>query len=208
VEDLKCVTPQDLLVVMDGSESIVSDDGSAFENAKGLVQDLVNHSSLENDGSLLRFAFVLFGAERPKLVSPMSGNKQALLQALSTASFQGGLSNVAEALSTSMQVSQLATLEDKPLRPETLLLMTGSSLRSNVAAATASRRLRAVGIRIIVLQVAEIDDPMIDGNEAVCQIASTPCADNWLRVDSWNKVRNQDQLGYYLSTICPVGAAA
>jgi len=209
-ESLKCTSAQDVLVVLDGSESIASDDGSAFSNAKGLVKDLVQHSSFSGDGAALRYALVLFGAARPKLVSPMSGDEQALLDSLDAASFQGGYSDVAAALSTSLQVSQLATSGERPLKHETLVLITGNSLHSNVATATASRRLRAVGVRIIVLQVGENKDP-VTGDEAVCQIASTPCADNWLRVDSWEKLSDQDrpaELGYYLSTICPSAGAA
>jgi len=201
---LKCNSPQDILVVLDGSESIQSSDGSAFEQAKGVVKSLVEHSSFSGDGALLRYAFVLFGASRPKLVAPMSGDKQKLLAGLDAASFQGGYSNVAEALSTAVQVSQLATAGDRQLRRETLLLITGNTLRSNVATATAARRLRAVGVRIILLQVANIKEPIVHGDETECQIASAPCADNWLRVDSWEKVSDQAQLGYYLSTICPL----
>lgn len=204
---LKCNAPQDILVVLDGSESIQSSDGSSFKHAKGVVQNLVEHSSFSGDGALLRYAFVLFGASRPKLVSPMSGDKQKLLAGLDAASFQGGYSNVAEALSTAVQVSQLATAGDRQLRRETLLLITGNTLRSNVATATAARRLRAVGVRIIIMQVASIQDPIVHGDETECQIASTPCADNWLRVDSWEKVSDQAQLGYYLSTICPLSSS-
>jgi hypothetical protein len=201
---LKCNAPQDILVVLDGSESIESEDGSSFKHAKGLVKDLVTHSSFSGDGDLVRYAMVLFGAARPKLISPMGGNKQTLLTALEAATFQGGYSNVGEALSTAVQVSQLATSGDKPLRQETLLLITSSSLRTNVATATASRKLRAVGVRIIVLQVRDIKDPIVNGDESVCQIASAPCADNWLRVESWDKLADKDELAKTLSSVCPV----
>lgn len=208
VAALKCASPQDVLVVLDGSESIESTDGSAFKHAKTFVKDIVQHSSFSGDGALLRYAVVLFGAARPGLVSPMSGNQQALLGALDAARFHGGYSNVAEALSLATQVSQLATAGERPLRQETLLLITGNSLRSNVATATASRRLRAIGMRIVVLQVADIKDPVVNGDEAACQIASAPCADNWLRVASWDRLSDEDQLGYYLSTVCPLGDRA
>jgi len=204
---LKCKAPQDVLVVLDGSKDVQSDDGSAFRNAKGFVQDLIDHSSFSGDGSLLRYALMLFGSSRPQLLSPMSGDKTKLLAALEAAPFRGGWSNVAEALSSAVQVSQLATTGDRPLRRETLLLVTGSHLRSSAATTTAARRLRAVGVRIIILQVGDIKNPLIQGNEPVCHIASAPCADNWLRVDSWDSLSKQEDLGYYLSTICPLTGA-
>jgi len=206
-EALKCTQPQDVLMVLDGSDKVKSDDGSAFDSAKGFLSQLVQHSSFSGDGSLLRYALMLFGASRPQVLAPMTGDKNAVLEALQSASFQGGWSNVAEAMSTAVQVSQLATSGERPLRRETLLLVTGNKLRKSVATATAARRLRAVGVRIIVLQVGEIDDPVVQGDESVCQMASAPCADNWLRVESWEKLSEQEDLGYYLSTICPLSGA-
>jgi hypothetical protein len=201
--NLKCTSPQDILVVLDGSESAESEDGSAFKKAKGLVEDFVHHSSFSGDGDILRYALLVFGGDRTEMVSPMVGNQASLLEKLEAASFRGGDSNVAEALSMSIQVSQLATAGERPLRRETLFLVTGSSLRANSATATAAKRVRDLGIRVIVLQVAEVKDPVVNGDESECQIASAPCADNWLRVGSWDELSDQDNLGYYLSTVCP-----
>jgi len=204
---LKCTAPQDVLVVLDGSKTIESSDGSAFKNAKGFIQDLIEHSSFSGDGSLLRYALLEFGESRPQLLSPMTGDQNKLLEAIQAAPFRGGWSNVAEAMSTALQVSQLATAGERPLRRETLLLITGNHLRSSVALTTAARRLRAVGVRVIILQVGDIKTPIIQGDEPVCHIASTPCADNWLRVESWDALSKREELGYYLSTVCPLSGA-
>jgi len=203
-DKLKCNSPHDILVVLDGSESIESDGDSAFKSAKNLVKGLVEHSSFSGDGDLVRYALMLFGAARPQLLAPMSGDKQSLLTKLAAAPFKNGYSNVAEALASAVQVSQLATAGDRPLRPETLFLITGNSLRNNVATATAARKLRAVGVRIIVLQVRDIKDPIVHGDESVCQLASAPCADNWVRVESWDEVGDPTSLAKYLSTVCPL----
>lgn len=211
---MRCTSPQDILVVLDGSESAHSDDGSAFNHAKGLVKSLVQHSnfSAKKEKSLLRYAFVLFGAAKPQVLSPMTSDQAALLSALDGASFAGGSDNarppvmVAQALATAMQVSRLATAGEEQLRHETVVLVTGSSLRSNVATETMAKRLRAVGTRVIVVQVGNIKNPVVQGDESECDIASEPCADNWIRVESWDKLSDSTQLGRYLSTICPLGS--
>lgn len=203
VNTLRCTSPRDMLVVLDGSASIQSSDGSSFTHAKQLVTNLVQHSTFSGDGAALRYSLVLFGAARPQVLSPMTGNKQTYLNAVQTAAFQGGFSNVAAALATANQVSQLATVGDRPLKQETLLLITGSNLNTNVATATAARRLRAVGVRVVVLQVQPITNPTVTGDEPVCQIASAPCADNWMRVSSWTQLSNRNELGKFLATVCP-----
>lgn len=200
---MKCVAPQDVLVVMDASSKVKAED---FDHVKGLAKRLVEQSTFRGDGELLRYALLLFGAARPKLLSQMSGDQNKLLETIEAATYGGGYSNVAEAMSTAVQVSQLATAGERPLRRETLVLVTGNPLRKNAATTTAARRLRAVGIRIVVVQVGHFNKPNVMGDESVCRIASTPCADNWLRVNSWDELANRD-IGYFVSTICPLKEA-
>lgn len=199
---LNCTAPQDVLVVLDGSESASNAD--AFDSAKKFVSGLIHHSSFANDGSLLRYALILFGTAHPKVVSPMIADRQALLNALSAATFAGAHAEIGQALLTAAQVSQLATVGDRPVKRETVILITGNTLHSNAATSTAARQLRDVGTRVIIVQVGDTSrDPIIQGDEVECELVSAPCEDNWLRVDSWNKLADTAELGLYLSTLCP-----
>jgi len=199
---LNCKAPQDVLVVLDGSDS--AGDANGFDNAKKLVAGLIKHSSFATDGSLLRYALVLFGTGRAQVLSPMIANQEALLGAVSAATFSGGHADVGQALITAAQVSQLATVGDRPVKRETVILITGNTLHRKAATSTAARRLRDIGTRVIVLQVGDTsEDPVIQGDEAECELVSAPCEDNWLRVGSWSKVGDAAELGFYLSAVCP-----
>jgi Mg-chelatase subunit ChlD len=199
---LKCTAPQDLLVVLDGSDS--AGDATALDSAKKLVSGLIEHSSFASDGSLLRYSLVLFGSDLPQVISPVIADQQALLNSLTAATFAGGHSEIAPALLTAAQVSQLATVGDRPVKRETVILITGNALHRSDATSTAARQLKDVGTRVIIVQVGDTSkDPIIQGDEAECELVSSPCEDNWLRVGSWNKLADTAELGFFLSSVCP-----
>jgi hypothetical protein len=206
VAKLNCTASQDIFVVLDGGDASSSSDGSAFKNAKKLVSGLIQHSSVAKEA--VRYALLVFGSTRPKVVSPMSDNRQDLLSALEAAPFQGGATKIGQPLFTALQVSQLAGAGSQPVKRETIFIITAQNLHHDIGTSSAAERAKAVGMRIVLVQVRKGDNSEpIMGTEAECKVASTPCEDNWLRIDSWQMLADPAQLGLYLSTVCPVASS-
>lgn len=206
LEQLSCTAEQDVVMLLDGSGSVQIANSSArpeqnFLYELSLVEGLANHSKLSDLGT--RFGAIVYGgASGAQVVSQVTGNHEALLAGLRAATWPGGMTQVAQGLLAAQTIFRVATPSSQFAKHETAVLVTDGRLRHLEAAVDASSRLKDTGARIIVLLVQDTNEMGAESAETMfCQIASSPCADNVLRVDRWEHL--QPQLGRFLSAICP-----
>jgi len=217
VEELGCTADQDIVFVMDGSASLVATAKGAaaeanFEKEKEFVKSLLAKSTLTGKGSTVeptlrsgvRAGVVLFGgASRPQVVSPVTGEKDALTGAVGKVAWPKGLSPVGQGLGVAGSVLRAALGR----RHATVVLLSDGRMRDTSATYSAARRLRSQGARVVVALVQPSSEASAKrAGKIFCRVASYPCVDNVLRVSGWDELNAQ--LGRFLSVVCPVAFSA
>lgn len=209
--ELRCTADQDIAFLLDGSGSARPPEANAaadqtFSQQKEFVRSVIANSDLSGTSLSgpsaphgVRFGLLAFGgAERARLLAPLSGDSQALLAALGAATWPSGKTPLGQALAAAAQL-----FEASGTRHGSAVVLSDGLFPQRAATATAARRLKDTGVRVLVLLVQR------DGTTAataadqyVCDLASAPCSDNVLRVNRWEHLLTQ--LGRFLAAICPV----
>jgi hypothetical protein len=217
---MSCTADQDVIVLLDGSGSVIPSDETAGSDAnfvyqKDLISSLIENSALSGEAdesstgvAQVRYGFVVAGGRgRPEIASQISGDRQALTDALANAQMTLGPSGNGPALFAASQLLRASDPRGQRARPETVVLLTDGGLRRPCSLRFASQVLRRRGVRVMVVLVQPSGDTSAEETgQSFCGIASEPCVDNVLRVDKWEHLA--DQQGRILSALCPAAASA
>lgn len=199
----KCVAAQDLVLVLDGSGSILNrmDPGSNFNKIKNFAKGMISKSILKGEKEVsgsdavdvgMRYGIVTYGSS-PKAIAPLMAERADLLQRIEDAKFPSGETVTGEALITGSRLLKFSS----PERKRTVLLVTDALPKSRVAAVAGAQKVKDTGAQLIVVAVRQ----GIQRTDELCMMASAPCTDNLLVVDSWNGL--DSQLVRFLAAACP-----
>jgi hypothetical protein len=198
-ENFKCTGNHDIAVLLDGNA-----EAGSFEKQKTFVKGLVENSVLveASSSSGLRFGFSVAGGgpgARPRNFFLFNGKQAEVFSALDNA--VGNKTHLTRGL---LDASQMFRLSDAGpgIREQTVVLMTDGSWRHPYLTSAVTRELSEAGIRVLIALVQDPESATAeDAGNAMCKIASEPCADNVLRVSQWSDL--QSQLRRFLVAICP-----
>lgn len=199
----KCVAAQDLVLVLDGSGSVLSrlNPGINFNMIKNFAKGMISKSILKGEKEVsgkdavdvgMRYGVVTYGTV-PKAVAPLMAERADLLQRIADAKFPSGETATGEALITASRLLRFSS----PDRKGTVLLVTDALPKSRVAALAGARKVKDAGAQLIVVAVRQT----IQRTDELCMMASAPCADNLLLVDAWTSL--DEQLPRFLAAACP-----
>lgn len=202
-ENLKCEASMDLLVLLDGSGSLVAKE--AFDAQVNVAKLLVENSTLDAPGDDVKAKFVRLGfmvySDGVQVLAPVTGKKDDLTKALTAATWPAKGSDVDQGL---LEANTAAKYFPHGSRLSTVLLFTDGSMSSVLDAYSAAKELRDSGVRLVVALVSE----EIRGvtryklEKHACKIASKPCHDNLLIFSSWANVEAEAR--QLLVGVCPV----
>jgi hypothetical protein len=199
----KCVAAQDLVLVLDGSGSVLdrSRPGRNFKMIKNFAKGMISMSILMGEKEVsgkdavdvgMRYGIVTYGTD-PKLVTPLMQERADLLKRIEDAKFPSGETATGEALVAASRVLKFSSAD----RKGTVLLVTDALPKSRAAALAGAEKVKDAGAQLIVVAVREA----IEVTDELCAMASPPCADNLLLVDSWSNLG--EQLPRFLVAACP-----
>lgn len=199
----KCVAAQDLVLVLDGSGSVLNrlNPGLNFDMIKSFAKGMIGKSVLMGEKEVsgpnasdvgMRYSIVTYGSET-KVVAPLMAERADLLKQIQDAKFPSGETRTGEALITASRVLRFSGAS----RKGTVLLVTDALPKSRPAALAGAQKVKDLGAQLVVVAVRKA----IQRTEELCMMASAPCADNLLLVDSWSSL--DQQLPRFLVAACP-----
>lgn len=199
----KCSAAQDLVLVLDGSGSILKrgDTERNWKMIKNFAKGMITKSILKGENKVsspgavdagMRYGIVTYGTG-PKVTAPLLADRAGLLSKIDDAKFPSGETATGEALIAASRVLKFST----PGRKGTVLLVTDALPKSRAAALAGAQKVKDLGAQLIVVAVREA----IETTEELCAMASPPCADNLLLVDSWGALGKE--LPRFLTAACP-----
>lgn len=199
----KCVATQDLVLVLDGSGSVLdrSRPGRNFKMIKNFAKGMISMSILMGEKEVsgkdavnvgMRYGIVTYGTD-PKIVAPLLSERADLSKRIDDAKFPSGETATGEALIAASRVLKFSGAG----RKGTVLLVTDALPKSRAAALAGAQKVKDAGAQLIVVAVRDA----IETTDELCAMASPPCADNLLLVDSWSNLG--EQLPRFLVAACP-----
>lgn len=199
----KCVAAQDMVLVLDGSGSVLNriNQGINFKALKSFAKGMISKSALNGEKEVsgkdaidvgMRYGVIVYGSV-PKVVAPLMTEREGLLKRIGDAKFPSGETATGEALITASRLLRFSSAD----RKSTVLLVTDALPKSRAAALAAAQKLKDTGAQLIMVVVRQGIHRLDD----LCMMVSAPCADNLLLVDSWTSL--DKQYPRFIAAACP-----
>jgi len=206
---IRCAAAMDMVLVLDGSGSLYRSGPEAYRDVnyrrqKAFVEAIIKNSEtrpfsvLEQEekgkgpGNLMRFGIVQFATNEEPIVPAVTGDKEAILKALTAAKWPKGITMTHLGLQEAKQMFQYTPVE----RARTMVLITDGRATDRSATFEIAKSIRDTGI---LLKIVAVGRGL--SSDDLCKMASPPCSDNVETALSWKKLLWR--FNRFMVGICP-----